>query len=52
LELWLQGNRIGDMLRFPQELRFPTGNNQKNEPYGPETCIPMSLWETISNPNF
>lgn len=48
-ELWMQGNRLGDMLRLG--IPFLTGVNHRNEPYGPETCIPTFLREEISNPN-
>src|SRR5690606_317359 len=38
-ELWLQGTRIGDMLR--NDIPFATGLTPKLEPYGTLTCIPL-----------
>jgi len=48
-ELWLQGTRLGDMLRLG--MPFPTGVDHRNEPYGNLTCYPLSDQEKISNPN-
>jgi len=48
-ELWLQGTRLGDMLRL--DLPFPTGVDHRGEPYGNLTCYPLSDQEKISNPN-
>jgi hypothetical protein len=49
-ELYLQGQRIGDLLRY--NIPFPIDQTPRTEQYGPLTCIPMSLWEEIGNPNF
>ncbi len=42
--LFLDGHRIGDMLRFG--IPFPTGKNQKGVPYGTLTCLPLPSSET------
>jgi hypothetical protein len=49
-ELWLQGNRIGDMLRLG--IPFPHDVTERNEPYGEDTCVPTSIWEEVGNQNF
>jgi len=48
-ELFLEGHRLNDMLRF--NLPFPEGTNHKGEPYGPITCLPLPDVERESNPN-
>ena len=49
-ELFLQGNRINDMLRL--SLPFDTGATFKGVPYGATTCLPLPDSERFSNPNF
>lgn len=48
-ELFLDGHRLGDMLRL--RLPFRTGVTIKGEPYGPITCIPLPATERRVNPN-
>lgn len=48
-ELWLQGTRMGDMIRH--NVPFPSGINNRSEPYGTLTCIPLFVREEVSNPN-
>jgi starch-binding outer membrane protein, SusD/RagB family len=48
-ELWLQGTRLGDMLR--NDIPFTTGLTPKLEPYGTLTCIPLPEREELGNPN-
>ena len=48
-ELWLQGTRIGDMLR--NDIPFATGINPKGETYGGFTCVPIEEREEVNNPN-
>lgn len=56
-ELWLQGTRMGDMLRFSSEvldaadLNWEMGLNNKLEPFGSNTCLPLMRAETDNNPN-
>jgi starch-binding outer membrane protein, SusD/RagB family len=54
-ELWMQGTRMGDMLRYTDdelgEFTWETGLNQKNEPYSSLTCIPIQDAERNANPN-
>ena len=54
-ELWMQGTRMGDMLRYTDDelsgLTWETGNNQKGEPYSSLTCIPIQDAERNANPN-
>lgn len=54
-ELWMQGTRMGDMLRYTDDelsgLTWETGVNQKNEPYSSLTCIPIQDAERNANPN-
>ena len=62
-ELFLQGARIGDMLRHPdiwppshsfgdrEFTPFPTGLTTKGERYGSFTCVPLQDREVLSNPN-
>lgn len=49
-ELFLQGERINDMLRF--NIPFDTGVTSKGVPYGDTTCLPLPDVERFSNPNF
>jgi hypothetical protein len=49
-ELFLQGERINDMLRL--DLPFDTGTTSKGVPYGTTTCLPLPDVERSSNPNF
>ncbi len=49
-ELWLQGHRLGDMLRWGTP--FPTGLDQRGRQYGSNTCIPIPDPELNANPNF
>ncbi len=48
-ELWLQGTRLGDMLRLNQP--FLTGVDPRGGPYGDSTCLPFPVLEEIGNPN-
>ena len=48
-ELWLQGIRIGDMLR--NDIPFVAGLTPKGEVYGPFTCVPLEEREEVNNPN-
>jgi hypothetical protein len=48
-ELWMQGTRLGDMLRL--NLPFVTGEDPRGESYGPYTCMPLPDVERINNPN-
>ena len=54
-ELWMQGTRMGDMLRYTDdelgEFTWETGLNQKNEPYSSLTCLPIQDAERNANPN-
>jgi len=49
-ELFLQGTRQGDMLRFG--LPYKTGQTPKGEFYGNFTCIPLEDRETLNNEHF
>jgi hypothetical protein len=49
-ELWMQGTRLGDMLRLNQP--FTTGEDPRGESYGPYTCMPLPDVERLNNPNF
>lgn len=49
-ELWLQGTRLGDMLRTNQP--FLTGVDPRGGPYGDGTCLPFPVNEEIGNPHF
>jgi starch-binding outer membrane protein, SusD/RagB family len=46
---FMEGQRLNDMLRF--DIPFPSGTNNKGDPYGPTTCIPLPLNERLNNPN-
>jgi hypothetical protein len=48
-ELWLQGTRLGDMLR--SDIPFVTGVTPKGEQYGSYTCMPIPQREIDANPN-
>jgi hypothetical protein len=48
-ELFLDGHRLGDMLRL--DLPFRTGLTNKGEPYGTITCIPLPATERRVNPH-
>jgi hypothetical protein len=48
-ELYLQGNRHGDMLRLG--IPFSTGTTIQGEPLGDITCIPLPNLERATNPN-
>jgi len=54
-ELWMQGTRMGDVLRYSDDelsgLVWETGNNQKGEPYSNLTCLPIMDAEINANPN-
>jgi starch-binding outer membrane protein, SusD/RagB family len=48
-QLYLEGHRLNDMLRF--SVPFPQGVNNKNQPFGPITCMPLPDQERNNNPN-
>jgi starch-binding outer membrane protein, SusD/RagB family len=48
-EFFLDGQRLGDMLRL--DIPFRTGTTNKGEPYGSITCIPLPATERRVNPN-
>lgn len=48
-ELFLQGTRIGDKLRWNEP--WATGVNQRGEPYSDRTCIPLVTQEILGNPH-
>lgn len=48
-ELWLQGTRIGDKLRWNEP--WTTGLSPLGEPYSDLTCVPLPTQETNNNPN-
>ena len=47
-QLFSEGHRLNDMLRH--KISFPTGNNHKGQPYGPQTCMPLPEQERQNNP--
>ena len=49
-ELWLEGTRMGDKLRWGEE--WDTGVNPHGTAYGTDTCIPLQEAELLNNPNF
>ena len=59
-ELWMQGTKLGDMLRVLERadlpmidgLDFDSGLNQRGQAYGSGTCYPLPLAEKDNNPNF
>jgi hypothetical protein len=48
-ELWMQGTRLGDMIRNGEEFR--SGLTPKGEEYGPFRCMPLPEREEQANPN-
>jgi starch-binding outer membrane protein, SusD/RagB family len=48
-ELYLQGHRLNDMLRFA--IPFEPGATHKGVAYGPTTCLPLPDAERQNNPN-
>jgi hypothetical protein len=49
-ELFLEGQRLGDMRRF--NVAFPSGRHPyEGNPYGPYTCWPLPTVERANNPN-
>jgi len=48
-ELFLQGTRIGDMLRWGTP--FKTGLDPRGAVYGTFTCVPLHEREIVNNPN-
>jgi hypothetical protein len=48
--LFLDGHRLGDILRYGAPYPFATGRNQKGVPYGDLTCLPLPSSETIGRP--
>ena len=50
-ELFLEGARYNDMLRYPLLFPFPTGLDHKGQIFGDVTCLPMPLVETQNNPS-
>ncbi len=54
-ELWLQGTKVGDILRLDipgvTTDDFETGTNQRGMEYGPHTCMPLPDVEKLQNPN-
>ncbi len=58
-ELWMQGTKLGDMLRVQERADLPvipgyafeTGLNQRGQVYGAGTCYPLPLSESDNNPN-
>jgi hypothetical protein len=48
-ELWMQGTRLGDMLRL--NLPFPSGSLPRGSVYGTLTCMPMPDQERLGNEN-
>ena len=59
-ELWMQGSKLGDMLRVQGDPNLPdipgylfdTGLNQRGQAYGTATCYPLPLSESDNNTNF
>ena len=49
-ELWLEGVRMGDKLRWNEP--WDMGTNEAGVAYGPDTCLQLPDAETQSNPNF
>ena len=49
-ELFLEGQRLGDMRRF--NIAFPSGKHPyEGNPYGTYTCWPLPTVERANNPN-
>jgi hypothetical protein len=49
-QLWLEGQRYSDMLRY--NLPFVMGTTLKGNTYSSLTCVPLPNVETLNNPNF
>ena len=49
-ELWLEGTRMGDKLRWNEP--WSTGVSDHGTAYGTDTCIPLQEAELLNNPNF
>jgi hypothetical protein len=49
-QLWLEGQRYSDMLRY--NLPFVMGTTLKGNTYSSLTCVPLPDVETRNNPNF
>ncbi len=49
-ELWLEGTRMGDKLRWDEP--WDTGVSDHGTAYGTDTCIPLQEAEVLNNPNF
>lgn len=49
-ELWLEGTRMGDKLRWNEP--WDTGVSDHGTAYGTDTCIPLQEAELQNNPNF
>ena len=49
-EFWLQGTRIGDLLRWGTP--FVQGLDQRGRPYADNTCVPIGDAEVLANDNF
>ena len=49
-ELWLEGVRMGDKLRWNEP--WDTGVSDHGTAYGTDTCIPLQEAEVLNNPNF
>lgn len=47
--LWLEGKRLGDMLRL--DVPFPQGTDYQGIEFNPQTCIPLPTVERVGNPN-
>lgn len=47
-ELWMQGTRSGDMLRWGTAFSI---RDDYGQPLGPGGCLPIPLLEQVSNPN-
>ena len=56
-ELWLQGTRMGDLLRFDDQVldardaNWETGSNFKGDPIADNTCLVIPDVELDNNPN-
>jgi hypothetical protein len=49
-ELYLEGHRLGDMLRH--NIPLPAGSTHKGVPRGETKCLPLPDVERLNNPNF
>jgi hypothetical protein len=57
LDFWLEGKRIGDWRRNPNDISFilPPGDNYYKPELGPvgdQTCLPVTQGEKDNNPNW